>query len=363
MDSDVLERLGTCGWPVASLPRAQLRSLVELAGGHGAGSAVVQSCQRIEVFRLHSCECPAPLRLDGLAALRRLAELAAGLHSLVLGETQILGQVRGAVAQSSPDLRHLGAVAIGAARQFRQEQGFAAHTGHLLDRALRMTGLPVEGGLAVAGAGAVGRLVAQRAGQLGFRDITVLGRRPVAWLEPPMRFRDLDALRWLPQVDVLVTCLGADAPPLTADLLPPVRRLIVDLGTPRNIDGDIAVPVVSVRGMMSESDDGPGQPHRAALVSRLHATLDRRLGMGRETRNTAVGRLRFEVERVRQVEVERIQRLHPELPPRTVDAITRSLLKQVFHAPTERLRLAGDDDLGRQLAALFCPDAEAEVVR
>lgn len=332
--------------------------MAALASRHGAGAARVQSCQRLEVFGLQACDCPAPLRLTGLAALRRLAEVGAGLHSLVLGEAQILGQVRSAVALASPELRAVAGAPIGAARQFRHEQQFQAHTGHLLDRALRMSRLGCDGTVAIVGAGVVGRLVAERAIELGFGEVTVLGRRPAAWVAHPLQFRPLEELRQLGGVDFLVTCLGGDAAPLTADDLPPVRRLVVDLGTPRNVEGDLRTAVVSVGSMLAENERDEVGSHRAALIARLHEILDWRLARAAETRESAVGRLRFEVERIRRLEVERAYRLHPEVRPETVDAITRSLLNHVFHLPTERLRAEGGGDFERQVAALFAARME-----
>jgi glutamyl-tRNA reductase len=95
------------------------------------------------------------------------------------------------------------------------------------------------------------------------------------------------------------------------------------------------------------------QERRAALKQRLRVLLDERLAMATEDSATPIGRLRLEVERVRRAEVERTGRLHPELAPETVEQITRSLVNQIFHLPSKRLRELGDPDLGTRVAALF----------
>jgi len=98
------------------------------------------------------------------------------------------------------------------------------------------------------------------------------------------------------------------------------------------------------------------QERRAALSDRLRELLDERLAMAAEDSASAVGRLRLEVERVRRAEVERTGRLHPEVSIETVDQITRSLVNQIFHLPSKRLREDGNDELGERFAALFAQE-------
>jgi glutamyl-tRNA reductase len=55
---------------------------------------------------------------------------------------------------------------------------------------------------------------------------------------------------------------------------------------------------------------------------------------------------------MRKREAARMQRLHPDVPPEAIEAMTRSLVNRLMHAPTERLRRA-DPALGREVVALF----------
>ena len=150
----------------------------EMDGDHG-GDAIVVSCQRLEAYGFGPCDCPAPERLTGHAALERLAAVSAGLESVVLGEDQITGQVRSAFAETKGDLRAASDVAIGAARALRAETQFDSHAGHLLDKALRLSTMPPGGTLLVLGAGAMGRLVAVRGRELGFT--VTMGKTLLNW--------------------------------------------------------------------------------------------------------------------------------------------------------------------------------------
>jgi glutamyl-tRNA reductase len=360
-----LEGFRGCGWNVASALPAELATIGAAAAAHGAGSAIISSCQRIEVYHTSPCNCGAPQRWAGVDALQRLAEVAAGLHSLVLGEEQILGQVRTALSAASEDVQALGGLAVAAARQLRGETQFRAHTGHLLDRALHLAEVPAGGTIAIAGAGPVGRLVAARALEIGFLRVTILGRREPdgSWFDPArMDFHALDGLADLAPVDVLVTCIGSSAAALGANELPQANRLIVDLGTPRNVCEPVNAPLVTIAMMWSDHSSQPhSEARRSRLRARLSEILERRRAQAEGTSASPVGRLRYEVERVRVAEVDRIRRLHPDLAEGTVEAITRSLVKQIFHRPTERLRALDDPELGARFAALFAADSPIEL--
>lgn len=328
---------------------------------HPGPAMIVESCQRYEVYSFGDCQCGAPQKLDGRDALQHLAEVAAGLHAVVLGEAQVVGQVRSALAEAPEELRRLGDLALGASRQLRRETHFKAHSGHLLDRALSVHGVEPGGPLLVVGPGAMGRLVAERALELGFGPITIAGRtRPEApWFAAGgFAFVPLDSLRSAGDVRVAIGCLGSAARSLdlAADL-PAVSHLLVDLGTPRNFAGDSAAPVATIASLMpNHTARRHGDLRRAELADRLRAILDRRLGGAFLDGDGGLGALRKSVEEVRRDVVQRTRRLHPEIADETLDAITRTLVNQIFHLPSERLKQLDDPDVAHQFATLFAPE-------
>lgn len=327
----------------------------ERAEGHPEPRLLVSSCQRIEVYHFGDCHGAAPLHADGIGALTHLAEVAAGLHSVVLGEHEILGQVRAGTAGCAGPLERLAGVAIAAARELRDRLALDAHTGHLLDRALRLSGRASEGSLLVVGAGVTARAVVARARTLGFKDIVVASRTKPdgAWFaEAGLRYVPLQQLTDV-QADVVVTCLGSAAGPLTPAELP-ASQLVIDLGTPPNTAGEFPVPVVTIAALWnSEFGHGHSDARRAALREELEVVLARRVRMQREDAGSPVGQVRQAVERIRQQELERTQRLHPEIPAAALERITRSLVNQIFHLPSERLRSVDDPSFANQFAALF----------
>ena len=356
-----LEDVRLCAWPTASLARDEVESIRASMTAEPEASATVTTCQRIEVLSFGASECPglAPVHLHGREAILHLAEVAAGLHSVVLGEPQVLGQVRTGLAHAPAALRRYGDLALAAARELRRRESFSMHSGHLLDRGLAAAERPSGGRLLVLGAGHMGRLVAARGLELGFDDVFIAARGEPLTAPSGVRYVALDRITALGDVQVIAGCLGAGAPELDARTGLPGADLILDLGTPRNVAPESHAAILTL-AMLLRGFDAADAARRTALSAELGRLLDRRLEMMARDSGSAVGLLRREVERVRSRETGRIRRLHPEIPPEKVEAITRSLVNQIFHLPAERLRgledsalrdrivelVLGDDDIG-----------------
>ena len=365
MFGSTLQSLHMCGWRTVSMTAGEIARIHEAARVAHPGAAIVSSCQRTEAYSLGPaglgpvglsvCGCSPETSLTGRDAIAHVAGVAAGLESAVLGEAQILGHVRAAFAGADTPLRVLGDVAIATARELRRQTSFNSHAGHLLDRSLAAAGVPVQGRLLVLGAGVMGRLLADRAVDLGFEDVIVAGRtQPVTKSEHAWSFVRLGDVGQLPPVDVVAGCLGSGAGETTFASLPEVRWLAIDLGTPRNFGDDATCQLLTIADLLA---DEQRQPHRlrrrAELAETLGAILDARLARARQDGASPVGALRSAVELVRQREMERARRLHPEVAPETLDVLTRSLVNQIFHGPSKRLKELGDARLSRELAALF----------
>lgn len=134
----------------------------------------------------------------------------------------------------------------------------------------------------------------------------------------------------------------------------------MDLGTPRNFTGTATVRALGISDLL-DSGHREGVERREELASELRNILGHRIEMACTNRQTPVGALRASVERVRQREMNRIQKLHPEIPEETIEAITRSLVNQLFHRPSERLKSLDDPSLGERFAALFSEERDAEL--
>lgn len=352
--SDQFQSLQCCAWRTVSFRAAEMAAARASIEAEHPGRAIVVSCQRLEAVGISPCGCCAPDKVDGIAAIERLAAVAAGLESVVLGEDQVMGQVRAAFRDTAGTLRAAADVAVGAARTLRGETGFDSHAGHLLDKALRLSTMKSEGRLLVLGVGAMGKLVAERGAELGF-EVTVAGRRQPESLAFP--FVELGHVPGLPAFDVIVGCLGSGAGEIAPRVLP-TARLLVDLGTPRNFSVLSGPGAIAISDML---DDEQQRPHamarRRKLKARLREIIDERLGHVAGDSGSAVGALRSGIEKIRKAELARYQKFHPDIAPEVLDAITRSLIDKVMHTPTSRLK-ALDESAARDFSALFTASSE-----
>lgn len=339
-----------CLWEITALRREEVEDIRRTARLWHAAGGVVETCQRAEAFTFSQCACPAPNRLAGLEAVEHLASLAAGVESAALGEHQVLGQVRSGIAPLRARAPWLDAV-IASARQLRAEAGFAVGTGHLLDRALDLAGVAAKGSLLVIGAGAAGRDIARRAGALGFETVTVASRKP--WTSEGVTWIPFEAVARTARQDVVVACLAATAGEMGPHQLPQ-SGLYVDLGSPASLAAGVT-PAVTLNAIVESARlDCAETTRRAALRRRLAEVLAVRLASF-DAGQSPVARMRRDVEALRAREAARIAKLHPGLPPATIEAVTHGLVNQLLHAPSERLRNLQDPALAAALADLFRP--------
>ncbi|MCS7050873.1 MAG: glutamyl-tRNA reductase, partial [Thermomicrobium sp.] len=218
-------------------------------------------------------------------AVHHLMRVAAGLDSRVVGETQILGQVRRAretaraAGTLGPALDRLFSLSLAAGRAARARTGLGAGGQSLARLAVDLVLTSCHGrdawSVLVLGAGEMGRLVIdalrrerpsvlyvsnRTAARLcGMHDDGVV--RVVAW----QQWREI-----LERVDAVVVTTAAPTPILHAwDFAPSTRmRLVVDLAVPRNVDPVVAqvpgVRLVTVDDLRQEATSALRLPHARA---------------------------------------------------------------------------------------------------
>ncbi|GIW13672.1 MAG: hypothetical protein KatS3mg062_1111 [Tepidiforma sp.] len=342
-----LDRLVVCSWETASCAAGAFDEAWREASAHDA--ALVVTCQRIEAVALAPCPLDCSRQRQGRAAFSYLAALAAGLHSIALGEHEILGQVRRAADDAPPPLAAILHRAIAAARAYRKRHPRDADAGSLLRLALHR--LPRPGSLLVLGSGPTAAAVARTGRALGAAPITLVSRSCPAWQpERTDAWHPLPALRCLRRHDLAVVALGGDAPVLAPPEIP--AAAVLDLSTPRRTDPEDprVTTLADLRGLA-------GFEGRAALFADLEAEVERVLAHWAEDAASPVGRFRRAIELRRRADLERIARRHPEIPRHVLETITRSLVAHILHEPSERLR-ALDPATANAVAALFEPQEQ-----
>lgn len=308
-------------------------------------------------------------------AARHLLRVASGLESMVLGEPEILGQVKqaatlaDAVGSSGVVIRRLAGGAASAGARARAETGIAAGAvslGYAVVELARniFTSLDRTRVLLV-GAGETARLTARALLERGAREVRLANRGAERAQALREEIPELVEAPWddLPAAvaasDVVVATTSAPEPVLTAEMLQDAvaRRsgplLVVDLGVPRNVearatrlDNVFLHSLDSLEGLIERN-----LRRRREDVPAVEELVERELDRFRAWYRTLeaeplVARLQKQAERIR---AEELTRALTELPPEThaaVDRLTRSLVRKILHHPSARLRgKGGDEDL------------------
>ena len=375
-----------------------------------AEAMVVSTCNRVEVYaavdRFHGA-VTAISRLLGVhsgvpveelqphlyvhyedQAVEHLFAMACGLDSMVVGEGQILGQVRRALTLAQKQ-GTIGAT-LNELVQQALRVGKRAHADTDIDKAgasLVTAGLALAGDLAgrralVVGAGSMSSLAATTLARAGVTDIVVanrtfergvrlaasVGGRAVEFAAVP---------RELATADIVISCTGGGRHVITPDIVPS-GAFLLDLALPHDIDPAVReVPGVTLVDLetIQESGIGSREGDTVDSVRRLVAEeLAAFLTAERAAKVTpTVVALRSKAASVVEAELGRLLMRMPQLDGKARDEVAQTVQRVVdklLHEPTVRVKqLAtspGGDHYAEALRELFdldpkMPEAVREV--
>ena len=315
-------------------------------------------------------------------AVVHLFEVAAGIDSAVLGETEIVGQVRDAwdfamkqgTARSTLNL--LFRYALESGKRARTETGISRSTASVAHAAVEMAeeilGTLSGKRVLVVGAGEMGEGVAGALSRAGTESITVLNRtaaRAEALAEKiGARVSDFESLETeLVEADVVLACTGAGGVIIDHELMTRVRNgvstpiLVVDIALPRDVAATVAeLPGVTLRDLDHLSDWAQrGIDKRASEVGQVREIIGeevKRFLLDQTQRQAAplVAQLREVVESIRTAEMDRFESALAAMTPEQrelVESISHGIINKMLHAPSVRLREAAGTPQGERLSA------------
>ncbi len=307
---------------------------------------------------------------------RHLSRVAAGLDSLVLGEAEILGQVREAFASSSGDvgqvLTLLARTAVTSGRRARSETAIGANPATASSMALALAegvlGDSTSRRVLVVGAGRIGLQTLKAVTGRGIENVAIANRTRETAEEVARRFDGAaygldelaDALAW---ADIVVTATSSERPILDRELVETAVEaraerplVIVDLAVPADVDraaGEVdGVSLFDVDDLRAGLDGAFAS--RQQEVPSVETIVEEEVeAFARRYRELSVeplvASLRQQAEVIRAQEVERALRRLGEVDTATaeqMELLSRALVKKLMHEPTVRLReRAGSDDL------------------
>jgi glutamyl-tRNA reductase len=378
--------------------RGGLEAALGALAGRGAGRefVVLSTCNRAEIYAVGDTDATVDaLRTffgeyhniphaqvsehlyvhRGADAARHLFRVAAGLDSLVVGEPQILGQVKTAYGLAS-DRQFTSALtnrlfhsAFTVGKRVRAETGLGEGAVSVsyaaISLAKKIFGTLSGCHVLILGAGEMAKLTGLHLQAQHVKRITIASRTLSSAQNLASRL-DGTAVNWtevdsaLSAADIVVTATGASEPILTRarveDAMRPRRSrplFIIDIAVPRDVDtavGDLGqvflYNIDDLRSIVQEN-----LARRGTELARAEAIVDEEVArfaawmQSREIVPTVVA-LRQRFETIRRAELQRLEPKLAGLPPEVrsrVDEVTRLIVEKLLLTPTEQLKQVSDD--------------------
>jgi glutamyl-tRNA reductase len=385
------------------------RSLTDISGVSEA--LILSTCNRVEILTAadsptvdiagflhrHFSVDPALLRphlyeYRDREAIRHLFRVAASLDSMVVGEPQILGQVKEAYSVAreagtvSSQLEPLLQSAFAAAKKVRTETEIGSTTVSIasvaVDLAQKIFGSLVGKKVFLIGAGKMSELAARHLIRHGASTIFVSNRTEERAIRMVEQFAGAAVLQVVPQVipwdqmrqavsqaDIVITSTGAAQPIFRREdgqafLHKRKNRpmCFIDIAVPRDVDPEMnrlegiflydiddlqSVAAANMAERSREADDA--EAVIAAEVERYHLKL-RAVNVA-----PAIVGLQQHAEELRQAELRRVQARLGNLTAEqaaAVEALSRGLMNKFLHAPMQALKQAARDEDAARIEAI-----------
>ncbi len=311
-------------------------------------------------------------------AAHHLLSVASGLESMVLGEPEILGQVKQAaglaeqVGSGGPVMQHLLRAAIDAGGRARRETGIASGAVSLgyatVELAKNIFSDLVQCRILMLGAGETAKLVARNLLERGAKKLTVANRTAARLDELRRELPTIETLPFdervaaLSGADLIVVATGADEPVLTrGDLAAAMEArgsrplLVVDLGVPRNVDpgaakiGNLFLHTIDSLQNLIERNLKRRREEVPKVEEMLGRELDRFFAWYKSLdAEPIVAELQRQAEEIRRRELNTAYARFPAETHADLDRLTRSLVRKILHHPSARLRNAeGENSVAR----------------
>ena len=375
------------------------RALTALSGtGAHHEATIVSTCNRVELYvacddseaargaiqhflsEFHGIPreqlAPHIYSKTGQEAVSHLYRVAAGLDSLVMGEPQILGQVKEAYGVASqmgstgPLLNKLFHSAFAAGKRVRSEtalaEGAVSVSYAAVELARKIFGTLKGRTVLVIGAGEMGKLTAVHMQSQGIGRL-IITSRTAAHAEALASSIGGSAMPWdalstsLVDADILITATGASTPIISRAVIAQTMKarrqrplFIIDIAVPRDVEGNAGdleqVFLYNIDDLQAVVQENISK--RGTEASDAEKIIAQEVGKFVSWLNSrgavpTIVALRQRFESVRQSELRRLEPKMASLPPEArarVDEITRLIMEKLLINPTEQLKSVSDAD-------------------
>jgi glutamyl-tRNA reductase len=324
-------------------------------------------------------------RLQQREAIQHLFRVAASLDSMVVGEPQILGQLKAAYAAAKTEgsvgglLETVLTKAFNVAKRVRSETGIGQMAVSVsyaaVELARKIFGSLKGQTVMIVGSGKMGELAAKHLHRSGARRIFVTNRTPERAQELAKIFNGqaVDYTRFasmIHEVDIVIASSGAPHYILTREDMQRaigLRRnrpmFLIDIAVPRNIDpavneieGIFLYDVDDLEGVVNANLQERGKQAEQAEKIVAHEVEQMMVRLRIEEVTPTIISLQEQLEEIRAAEVSRALRRMPGLTPEQqqhIELMSRSIVNKIAHGPISELRRnAGHPEGGPVIEAI-----------
>jgi glutamyl-tRNA reductase len=328
-------------------------------------------------------------------ATRHVLRVSSALDSMVVGEPQILGQMKDAYRAaaecnaSGPILNRLFQHAFTTAKRVRTETRVAERPVSVARVAVDLARQIFEDfsdkQVVLVGAGEMIEAALTALRSAGIESIAVANRTPERASDLAVRFEaTAHGLEELPELlvkaDIVLSCIGGDRPILTRDLVKAALRqrrhrpiFVIDIGVPRNVEPEVDkldnVYLYDIDDLGAVSEQNAEQRRRETVRAEALVVEEQQRFDGWFVGLRAVPtikQLRKHVEEIRRGEVDKVlaKLALGESERERVESLTRSIVNKILHAPLSRIKREAEQEEGmaylETTRALFGLDEQSE---
>lgn len=362
------EGLVTEGVIVSTCNRSEIYGVAEGEGTSESLTRYISEWRGLDVAEARA----GSFSREGAEAARHLFRVAAGLDSLALGESEVLGQVRTALhvareaGATRSVLHRMFESAVAAGKRVRTETEISRHPLSVpsigFELATKVFGDIAERTILVLGAGETGTLFAEQAVGAGVRDVRVANRSAARGQELAARIRGA-AVPWealpraLPEADLVVGTTASSEPVVKRAQVEAAMKerrgrpmFFLDLAMPRDFEAGIAdlynVYAYGLDDLHEVAEEN--RRRRSREVPRAEAILEEDLAkfltwFGNLAVVPTLNDLRSRLAALRDAELARV----PEAEREKYRAFADSIAAKLLHEPMRRMK--AEPDASRKL--------------
>lgn len=382
---------------------AQLPEALKSLHNYVSQGIILATCNRTEIYALsEKDECdtsgctrfladrgdlpelelaPHTYAYHGEAAVRHLFKVASGLDSMIIGEYEILGQVKRALEEAKKSglvelpLLNLFNHAVRTGRRVRAETAISKNaisvSSVAVDLASQVVGDIRQQRIVVVGAGEAGSLVARACKERGASNIVVVNRSPQKGIELATSLNG----KWVPmgglgqelaRCDIVISCSGAPHTVLKVRMIEEAMKVrqqrplvIIDIAVPRGVDSEVKslknIYLYDIDELVStcQSNHNHRQEEIQSAMRIVDEEVSKFIRYWQELAvRPLVKALLEKAESVRRAKLEMTLKKMPELSDEQksyLDAMTRAIVQKLLHEPVKCLKSNHKKDGYRQI--------------